>query len=135
MDKFLISIQKKSGISHFFFIHLIFINKQNVIMKKSYKYNLQETVKDIERLSKLLKESYVFDEEDMEEMPQDEIMDEEPIDEPCCADEKINQIRSLALEGIQEFAEQVDSEEYQIFKNIWMSCDKFYSNKNKEKEI
>lgn len=104
-------------------------------MKKSYKYNLQETVKDIERLSKLLKESYVFDEEDMEEMPQDEIMDEEPIDEPCCADEKINQIRSLALEGIQEFAEQVDSEEYQIFKNIWMSCDKFYSNKNKEKEI
>lgn len=104
-------------------------------MKKSYKYNLQETVKDIERLSKLLKESYVFDEEDMEEMPQDEIIDEEPIDEPCCADEKINQIRSLALEGIQEFAEQVDSEEYQIFKNIWMSCDKFYSNKNKEKEI
>lgn len=104
-------------------------------MKKNYKYNLQETVKDIERLSKLLKESYVFDEEDMEEMPQDEIMDEEPIDEPCCADEKINQIRSLALEGIQEFAEQVDSEEYQIFKNIWMSCDKFYSNKNKEKEI
>ena len=104
-------------------------------MKKSYKYNLQETVKDIERLSKLLKESYVFDEEDMEEMPQDEIMDEEPIDEPCCADEKINQIRSLALEGIQEFAEQVDSEEYQIFKNIWMSCDKFYSNKNKEEKI
>lgn len=104
-------------------------------MKKNYKYNLQETVKDIERLSKLLKESYVFDEEDMEEMPQDEIMDEEPIDEPCCADEKINQIRSLALEGIQEFAEQVDSEEYQIFKNIWMSCDKFYSNKNKEEKI
>ena len=50
-------------------------------------------------------------------------------------DEKINQIRSLALEGIQEFAEQVDSEEYQIFKNIWMTCDKFYSNKNKEEKI
>jgi hypothetical protein len=107
-------------------------------MKKSNKYNLQETVNDIERLSKLLKESYVFDEEDMdmEDVPQDEEMiDDEPIEEPCCADEKINQIRSLALEGIQEFAEQVDSEEYQIFKNIWMSCDKFYSNKNKEEKI
>lgn len=102
-------------------------------MKKNIKCNLKETVKDIERLSKLLKESYVFDEEDMdmESMPQDE----EIMDEPCCADEKINQIRSLALEGIQEFAEQVDSEEYQIFKNIWMSCDKFYSNKNKEEKI
>lgn len=105
---------------------------------KQLKYSIQETVKDIERLSKLLKESYVFDEEDMdmESMPQDEeIMDDEPMDESCCADEKINQIRSLALEGIQEFAEQVDSEEYQIFKNIWMSCDKFYSNKNKEEKI
>ena len=107
-------------------------------MKKSNKYNLQETVNDIERLSKLLKESYVFDDEDMdmEDVPQDEEMiDDEPIEEPCCVDEKINQIRSLALEGIQEFAEQVDSEEYQIFKNIWMSCDKFYSNKNKEEKI
>lgn len=106
---------------------------------KQLKYSIQETVKDIERLSKLLKESYVFDEEDMdmESMPQDdeEMGIEEPVEEPCCADEKINQIRSLALEGIQEFAEQVDSEEYQIFKNIWMSCDKFYSNKNKEEKI
>lgn len=102
------------------------------------KYCIEKTVNDIERLSKLLKESYVFDDADveMEDMTQyDETIDEEPMEEPCCADEKINQIRSLALEGIQEFAEQVDSEEYQIFKNIWMSCDKFYSNKNKEKEI
>ncbi len=106
-------------------------------MKSNTKYNLQETVRDIERLSKLLKESYVFDEEDaeMEEMPQDDMIDDEPMESPCCADDKINQIRSLALEGIQEFAEQVDSEEYQIFKNIWMSCDKFYSNKNKEEKI
>ena len=105
---------------------------------KQLKYSIQETVKDIERLSKLLKESYVFYEEymDMESMPQDEeMMDDEPMDESCCADEKINQIRSLALDGIQEFAEEVDSEEYQIFKNIWMSCDKFYSNKNKEEKI
>ena len=106
-------------------------------MKKVQKYNINETVAEIEKLSKLLKESYVFDEEEYDEVPNDEeVMDDEPIEEaPCCADEKINQIRSLALEGIQEFAEAVDSEEYQIFKNIWMACDKFYSNKNKEEKI
>lgn len=112
-------------------------------MKKNKTYNLTETVKDIERLSKLLKESYVFDDEDMDtddigeiQYNEDEMIEDEPIKEKCCgADDKINQIRSLALEGIQEFAEQVDSEEYQIFKNIWMSCDKFYSNKNKEEKM
>lgn len=102
------------------------------------KYNINETVKDIERLSKLLKESYVFDGEDMEmdtEHFEEEMENNEPTETTCCADEKINQIRALALEGIQEFAEQVDSEEYLIFKNIWMSCDKFYSNKNKEEKF
>lgn len=106
-------------------------------MKK--RFNLTETVKDIERLSKILKESYVFDEEneDFEDMGEMEYDDEEiePAKENTNGSDKINQIRSLALSGIQDFAEQVDSEEYQIFKNIWMSCDKFYSNKNKEKEI
>lgn len=112
-------------------------------MKKNTKYNLTETVKDIERLSKLLKESYVFDDEDMdtddmgEIQYEDEMIEDEPTKEHVGsgANDKINQIRNLALEGIQEFAEQVDSEEYQIFKNIWMSCDKFYSNKNKEEKI
>ena len=105
---------------------------------KKQKYNIQETVNDINRLAKLLKESYVFDEE-MDDVPMDDeeilVDDEMSMNKGGNADEKINQIRSLALEGIQEFAEQVDSEEYQIFKNIWMSCDKFYSNKNKEEKI
>ena len=105
---------------------------------KKQKYNIQETVNDINRLAKLLKESYVFDEE-MDDVPMDDeeilVDDEMSMNKRGNADEKINQIRSLALEGIQEFAEQVDSEEYQIFKNIWMSCDKFYSNKNKEEKI
>lgn len=112
-------------------------------MKRNMSYNLAKTVKDIERLSKLLKESYVFDDEDMEmdDMSYDyeddeENFEEKPMEkESSNSDDKINQIRSIALEGIQEYAEQVDSEEYQIFKNIWMSCDKFYSNKNKDKEI
>ncbi len=105
---------------------------------KKQKYNIQETVNDIERLSKLLKESYVFDEE-IDDVPMDDEEalegDEMEMNGVANADDKINQIRSLALEGIQEFAEQVDSEEYQIFKNIWMSCDKFYSNKNKEEKF
>ena len=102
-------------------------------------FNINETVKEIERLSKILKESYVFDEEnvDFDDMGEMEYDDEEiePVKENTGGDDKINQIRSIALSGIQEFAEQVDSEEYQIFKNIWMSCDKFYSNKNKEEKF
>jgi hypothetical protein len=103
-------------------------------------YNFKKTVKDIERLSKILQESYVFDDEDMEidETPyadEEDMVEDEPTQNTPKGDDKINQIRSIALSGIQEFAEHVDSDEYQIFKNIWMSCDKFYSNKNKEEKF
>ena len=44
----------------------------------------------------------------------------------------INQIRELALNGIQEYSNDVESEEYNIFKKrIWMECDKFYQIKIK----
>ena len=46
-------------------------------------------------------------------------------------EDKVNQIRALALEGIQDFAEQVDSEEYQFYKKVWMLCDKMCSEKEK----
>jgi hypothetical protein len=122
---------------HHFFYFIIYLYIKIFIMKKIKKYNINETVAEIEKLSKLLKESYVFDEEEYNEVPNDEeVMDDEPIEEaPCCADEKINQIRSLALDGIQDFAKKVNSEEYKIFKAIWMSCDKFYSNQNNEEKI
>lgn len=89
--------------------------------------NIKETINEIENLSKLLKESYVFDDIDDQDIQYEE--DEELIDEPVVNDvkscDKINQIRSLALNGIQDFAENVESEEYQFYKKVWLLCDKF----------
>ncbi|MBR6517587.1 MAG: hypothetical protein IKT40_12220 [Bacilli bacterium] len=88
--------------------------------------NIKETINEIEMLSNLLKESYVFDESepeiDSEAAYEDEVI---PQEESCGASDKINQIRSMALSGIQDFAENVESEEYQFFKKVWLLCDKF----------
>ena len=43
--------------------------------------------------------------------------------------DKINQIRMLALDGIQEYAENVDDPNYEFFKKIWLMCDKVCSEK------
>lgn len=102
-------------------------------MKKN---TLKNTLKEIDAISKLLKESYVFDEEEMmspEEgipMPiEREIQgDEMGMGEPdmMATDKRIDQIRMIALEGIQEFADDVESEQYQFFKKVWLMCDKVY---------
>jgi hypothetical protein len=99
--------------------------------------SLSRTLRELEKYTRLIKESYIFDEEEMD-MP---MHDEEPMmdDEKSMggemssmgdATEKINQIRSMALEGIQMFAENVDSEEYDFFKKIWLMCDKVMSEKD-----
>ena len=98
--------------------------------------SLAKTLKELERYANLIKESYVFDEEDMD-MPMDGgeqpmVDDEMPMGD---ATEKINQIRSMALEGIQMFADNVDSEEYDFFKKIWLMCDKVMSEKDNTKEV
>ena len=95
--------------------------------------NMREMIDEVNRLSKLLKESYIFDQE---EMPMEEPMDGEMMDAEeemplGQTEDKVNQIRALALEGIQDFAEQVDSEEYQFYKKVWMLCDKMCSDKEK----
>ena len=107
-------------------------------MKKN---DINNTLKEINELSKLLKESYVFDEEDdlLDNEYDDDVDDFDYTDEtnesePINANEKINQIRSLALEGIQEFSDDVNSEEYDFFKKIWLMCDKVFSEKDNNKE-
>lgn len=100
--------------------------------------DIKSLINEMNELSNILKESYVFDGE--EPMPQEG--GEMPVEAPMegevnaidVADENINQIRELALSGIQEYSNDVESEEYNIFKRIWMECDKYYSNKNKELE-
>lgn len=87
--------------------------------------NIKKTISEIENLSKLLKESYVFDESDSQEMPYEgeegSIVDDQ---EECSSIDKISQIRALALSGIQDYAEDVESDEYQFYKKIWLLCDK-----------
>lgn len=97
--------------------------------------SLAKTLKELEKYTSLIKESYVFDEEDMD-IPMDGgeqpmVDDGMPMGD---ATEKINQIRSMALEGIQMFADNVDSEEYDFFKKIWLMCDKVMSEKDNMKD-
>lgn len=104
--------------------------------------DIKMLIEDINKYSNILKESYVFDGE--EPMPQEQPIPQEggeeippqegEINAVDVADDSINQIRELALNGIQEYSHDVESEEYNIFKRIWMECDKFYTNKNKELE-
>lgn len=108
-------------------------------MKESL--DIKSLIEEIDKFSNMIKESYVFDgEEPMiqgeEPMPQEggEVPMEGEVNAVDVADENINQIRELALSGIQEYSNDVESEEYNIFKRIWMECDKYYSNKNKELE-
>ena len=49
-------------------------------------------------------------------------------------DDKISQIREIALQGLQEYAEDVDSPLYEFYKKVWLMCDKAVSEK-KENDV
>ena len=108
-------------------------------MKKN---TLKDTLKEIDEISKLLKESYVFEDEPQiapeEGMPMDDEMspeEQQMMGEPnvLATNETLNKIRMLALDGIQQYANDVESEEYQVMKKIWLLCDKAYESEDKEK--
>lgn len=46
------------------------------------------------------------------------------------SDERIAQIREIALDGLQDYAQDVDCEAYQFYKKIWLMCDKAVSEKD-----
>ena len=46
------------------------------------------------------------------------------------SDERIAQIREIALNGLQDYANDVDCEAYQFYKKIWLMCDKAVSEKD-----
>lgn len=107
-------------------------------MKK--KQNLYaHLIEEMNNYSKLINEAYTFD-EDTASYDENDMVDEYPDDEEDSApnagivSDKISQIRAIALEGIQEYADDVDSEEYDFFKKIWLMCDKVCSGKENEKE-
>lgn len=67
-----------------------------------------------------------------EDVPEQQYPEEEevPQDENIArGDERIAKIREVALEGLQDYAHDVDSEQYQFYKKIWLACDKAVSEK------
>lgn len=47
----------------------------------------------------------------------------------------INNIRSLALQGIQKYSDEVTNELYEFYKKIWAECDKLITDAAKKQEI
>lgn len=98
--------------------------------------DIKSVIEEIDSLSKLIKESYVYEEEpSMEyEEPIDgenaEHQEEEIAKDNLQSDDRIGEIRKLALDGIQEYAMDVDTIEYDTFKKIWLLCDKICSEKD-----
>lgn len=105
-------------------------------MKRS---NIKKTLDELNSISKMLKEAYVFDEEGADAMPQGG--GEEPMEDEMMAQDRgveqaleiINQIRELALDGISIFKEDVDNVYYITFKKLFLETDKAMSDKE-EKE-
>lgn len=96
----------------------------------------EHVMREMNAYEKLIKESYAFD-EDSASYDENEMVDEYPeerYNETMKTDDKISQIRAIALEGIQAYADDVDSEEYDFFKKIWLMCDKVCSEKETSKD-
>lgn len=96
-------------------------------MKKN---EIKTTIDELNKFSRMLKEAYTFEDE---QMPMEEPMDDEEAEMMMNheTDDIIDQIRQLALDGIQKYAEDVDNEMYITYKKIWMMCDKCLSEKDK----
>ena len=92
---------------------------------------VRQTIRDIDKLTKILRESYVYEDDDVYD---DSSYDEELDNEIPQVNDKLGEIRQLALSGIQEYAQNVDDPNYEVFKKIWMLCDKACSNKDKVSE-
>lgn len=93
--------------------------------------NMRKLMEEFKGVMGVLKESYVFDENEYEETPEIEYEEgNEEMEQNCSnASDKISQIRSLSLEGLQEFARDVDSEEYKFFKKVFLETDRICSEK------
>lgn len=94
------------------------------------KNDIKNLLEEMRGVVASMKESYVFDDKEKDLYSQDEL--ELGMEDDCMPkDDKVSQIRAMALEGIQEYAHDVDSEYYDFYKKVWMMCDKVCSNKEK----
>lgn len=101
------------------------------------KSDIIKLTKYLKAFDKLVKESYSYDDMDDRKENQEILTDDEEM--PSYEDgqinrasETINQIRNLSLQGIQDYANDVDSKEYDFFKKIWLMCDKVCSDKEND---
>ena len=103
-------------------------------------------IKDMKICKKILKEAYLGEEPEigMDSQMDDEGEGQEEYqgneDENATSvdmddNEVVNQIRALALQGIQKYAEDVTSPLYEFFKKIWAECDKLITDAAKKQEI
>lgn len=99
---------------------------------------ISESLYDLKRFKKLINES--FDDGSMQqaqqpmqgqemggnmEQPMGDDM-EQPMEGDGQMSDIIDQIRQLAIQGIAQYADQVESEMYKSLKRIWLETDKFY---------
>jgi hypothetical protein len=93
------------------------------------KNTLNEAQNYLNMVKKTLLEDYGigYEEVNANEVPNDEVAPQE--ENIASNDERIAQIREIALGGLQDYAHDVDGEEYQFFKKIWLMCDKAVSEK------
>lgn len=107
-------------------------------MSGNYKKILNEGCKYLNMGMNIIKEGYGeydYDEQnpadmrpqemDPEEMPENEGVSTGDLSQ---TDERITQIRQIALSALAEFTD-VDSEGYLFYKKIWLMCDKAVSDK------
>ena len=88
------------------------------------KNEISNILSELEETKKYLKESYIFDEEGPEDI------NDQPYEAEYETNERISQIREIALQGLSDYANNVDSEFYKFWKRIWLECDKMCDNRN-----
>lgn len=104
--------------------------------------NYAHFMKELEKTKKILSEAYLLNSEDQMDGPipnyDDEELDypEEEMHQPEAEsknlddqdisryDERIAKIREVAIQGLQDYAENVNDARYQFFKKVFLECDK-----------
>ena len=115
------------------------LNKASRILRKGNRlfedYGMQPEEEDPRMAQQQGEEGMMNQEQPMQ--GQDEMMGQEEEMQPQVSEQTvdtINQIRELAIQGIAQYANDVESEQYKALKRIWLETDKFYETINGDKD-
>jgi hypothetical protein len=122
-------------------------------MRNTKRSSVRDIINDINRTIRFMNEAYMMDDEDaispeavepeMEDVPQEEMPMRQQQQQPqqqggenttnlAAKDERIIQMRELALQGLQDFADDVENPFYDFYKKVWLETDKMCSHKEGE---